>query len=792
MSAAVETPTPKVVTREEWLDARRALLVKEKELTRANDALSAERRSLPMVEVTKPYSFKSATKSDLKLEDLFNGKDQLIVYHFMFSPDSDSGCRGCTHIGECLPDVRHLRFKNTNLVCVSRASPDKLDRYKALAGWTFPWYSSEGSDFNYDFWATADETRDDALLNFRSKKETDALGKGGWYNGDVPGFSVFYKKGGKIFHTYSTFARGGDKLLPTLGLLDMTPLGRQLGQWGPAEFKMKHEYDTEESKSEGEQLRQFLKAKHEPKSQDKHSDRNHAHIIQERTNKGHQFLTNKTQPFAVDGTKIPEVSFDAGESYAGLLPISNKTDEQNNLYFWFFPSANADNEKKKEIVIWLNGGPGCSSLLGLVQENGPFLWQEGMPAPVKNPWSWNLLTNVVWIEQPVTVGFSKGTSTVKNENDVARQFMGFWRNFIDTFGMQGYKVYVVAESYGGMYGPYISSNMLDANDKTYYDLRGMMIYDGLMFSTLVQQYAPTENFVDQNYGLMPLDDSIMSYIHNVSQSCGYTDYLAQYMTFPPPAPPEQLPWTEPTSDGGRQVKEECVTLWDEAYYGMIGGPNPCFNVYNIPDHCPFLVDPLVDNIPYFNRADVKAAIHAPLDITWEECVDTVFPDGDDSPYPAWYELPNVINKTQNVIIAQGGMDYILPATGALLGIQTMTWGGKQGFQSRPTDPFYVPHYYDGPYGQPNSYGQAVPAGHGVVGTTHHERGLTFVVTQTAGHEGPGYAPAAALRQLEKLLGRVHSLSDVQPFTIPELTNITQASKPLGKGTFVVPCFGHGC
>ncbi|KAK4085809.1 hypothetical protein PCL_01092 [Purpureocillium lilacinum] len=246
MSATVETPlTNKVVSRDEWLAARLALLEKEKELTRANDALAAERRSLPMVQVTKPYSFKSSSQADLTLADLFNGKDQLIVYHFMFSPDSDSGCRGCTHMGESLPDVRHLRFKNTNLVCVSRAAPAKLERYKALAGWTFPWYSSGGSDFNYDFWATTDEARGGAqLLNFRTKKETEDRG-GGWYDGDVPGFSVFYKDGDKIYHTYSTFARGGDKLMPTLGLLDLTPLGRQIGPWGPAEFKLKSEYEEE-------------------------------------------------------------------------------------------------------------------------------------------------------------------------------------------------------------------------------------------------------------------------------------------------------------------------------------------------------------------------------------------------------------------------------------------------------------------------------------------------------------------------------------------------------------------
>lgn len=221
--------------------ARKALLEKEKELTRANDALSAQRRLLPMVKVDKPYVFTSKDKDPMSLADLFDGKAQLIVYHFMYSPEDEVACAGCTHMADALPDVRHLRFKNTNLVCVSRAPPEKLEAYKARAGWTFPWYSSNSSDFNYDFYATVDEAVRPIELNFRTKGEFEALDKK-WYTGDVPGFSAFYKKDDEIFHTYSTFARGGEKILATMQLLDMTVLGRQLGPWGPAEFKLKEEY----------------------------------------------------------------------------------------------------------------------------------------------------------------------------------------------------------------------------------------------------------------------------------------------------------------------------------------------------------------------------------------------------------------------------------------------------------------------------------------------------------------------------------------------------------------------
>ncbi|KAL1836850.1 hypothetical protein VTK73DRAFT_4900 [Phialemonium thermophilum] len=162
-----------------------------------------------------------------------------------------------------------------------------------------------------------------------------------------------------------------------------------------------------------------------------------------RATNGSVFHNANTTKFAVQGDAIPDVDFDAGESYAGQLPIGGDSDGQ--LFFWFWPTTNTD--EPQEILIWLNGGPGCSSLEGLLQENGPISWQAGTYAPVRNPWSWHHLTNVVYIEQPVGTGFSTGTVTARNEDDVADQFMGFWRHFVDTFGLHGYKVFITGESY---------------------------------------------------------------------------------------------------------------------------------------------------------------------------------------------------------------------------------------------------------------------------------------------------------------------------------------------------------
>ncbi|KAG6015227.1 hypothetical protein E4U54_003945 [Claviceps lovelessii] len=507
------------------------------------------------------------------------------------------------------------------------------------------------------------------------------------------------------------------------------------------------------------------------------------------SNSSHTFLDEKTKRFAVDGSAIPLVKYNAGESYAGLLPISDKKDEENNLFFWFFPTDNPEVKDKKEITIWMNGGPGCSSLLGFLQENGPFVWRPGTKAPVANPWSWHHLTNIVWIEQPVTVGFSTGNATIHNEDELAEQFMGFWKNFIETFSMQGYKIYVVGESYGGYYAPYISSHFVDAKDTTYFDLQGLMVVDGLSFSGELQSEAIAEAFVEQNYNFMPLDDPTMATIRNVSDSCGYRDYLEKYWTYPPSGPqPALVPWINDLGNGTTEYKKGCGNLWSDIYkYAKLD--NPCFNIYNIQDHCPDVTNALADEKPYFNRQDVKKAIHAPLNVQWSECVSSPFVHGDESEPPSKYELPNVIDKTKNVMYVQGGTDFILPPSGVLLGIQNMTWGGQLGFQSRPTDPFYVPRWGYGVL-EGNYYGSTLPDKAGVVGTTHTERGLTVVVTGLSGHEGPQYASTAAFRQLEKLLGRVDSLSDTVPFTLPELRKIVQDEKPLGKGTYPIPFLGR--
>ena len=218
--------TPKVVSRDEWLVARKQLLAKEKDLTRRRDEVNAERRGLPMVKIEKNYVF-TGPSGKATLLDLFEGRRQLIVYHFMFDPARDEGCPSCSFLVDNIGNPAHLHARDTSLVLVSRAPLGKIEPFRKRMGWTLPWFSSYGSDFNYDFHVSLDETLAPVEYNYRSKAELLATGEDYFTSGECPGTSAFLRDGDQVFHTYSVYARGGDVLLGTYNYLDLTALGRQ-------------------------------------------------------------------------------------------------------------------------------------------------------------------------------------------------------------------------------------------------------------------------------------------------------------------------------------------------------------------------------------------------------------------------------------------------------------------------------------------------------------------------------------------------------------------------------------
>lgn len=267
---------------------------------------------------------------------------------------------------------------------------------------------------------------------------------------------------------------------------------------------------------------------------------------------------------------MPDVPFDIGESYAGLLPISSAADETRELFFWFFPSTNP--AANKEINIWFNGGPGCSSLSGFLTENGPFLWQSGTLGPVPNPYTWVNLTNMMWVEQPIGVGYTQGTPNVTDEPQLAQEFLGFYKQWVDTFDAYDWDVYLSGESYAGYFVPYIADAFVQANDSRYYNLKGIAINDPIIGDETNQQQTVIPGFVNYWSNIFNLNQTYLAGFKQRAKQCGYIDYMEKYFQFPPKGPLPLLP--DPYETGNYA----CDAL-DDAF-SAISDQNPCANIYH--------------------------------------------------------------------------------------------------------------------------------------------------------------------------------------------------------------------
>ncbi|EFQ26898.1 serine carboxypeptidase [Colletotrichum graminicola] len=482
----------------------------------------------------------------------------------------------------------------------------------------------------------------------------------------------------------------------------------------------------------------------------------------------HVFLTDKT---SIRGQwhGHPERGLDAGESYAGLLPIdaAASDDEMQELYFWFFPKEKPSDDK--EIVIWLTGGPGCSSIGELLQENGPISWKHGTRAPVRNPWSWHRPANVVWVDQPVGTGYSRGPVPATDQHDVARQFLGFWRNFVDAFDLHGYEVYVAGSSYSGLFTPYTSSAMLDAaaasgrnSDGDYFDVGGMMVLDPLLSQYGLGQDFAVSRVLDYWGPAFSLNETAREAVREIENRCGYRDYVGRYLVFPASGvQPVRIPGSFRYGDYVPECDALAVVIEAER------AANPCFSVFNVLRTCPLPFDPLgfsevtgyypASEPVYFDRPDVKEAIHAPPGRAWRFCSrQPVFVgdvDGSQTPGPGSLPvIPGVVERTGNVIVGHGLRDLIVQSAGTLMAIQNMTWGGALGFRPRPEATLRVPYHCDG------DAGWGAPAGGG-------ELGLTYFETPTAGHFLGRLAPSFSFRALEVLLGKVGDFGSDPPLTM---------------------------
>jgi predicted dithiol-disulfide oxidoreductase (DUF899 family) len=242
MKLAEKQMNPEIVSEAEWLVARKDLLTREKQFTLQRDALSAARRKLPVVKIEKEYVFEGP-KGKETLADLFDGRSQLIVYHFMFGPGWEEGCKSCSYLADHFDGANwHLPHRNVTLVVISRAPLSELEPYKKRMGWRFKWLSSHGNDFNFDYHVSATEgekAKEKIFYNY----ETGEL-----MSDEMPGLSVFYKdEDGDIFHTYSTYARGLDMLVGAYTFLDLVPKGRDENPEATMDWVRRHDQYEEQT-----------------------------------------------------------------------------------------------------------------------------------------------------------------------------------------------------------------------------------------------------------------------------------------------------------------------------------------------------------------------------------------------------------------------------------------------------------------------------------------------------------------------------------------------------------------
>ncbi|KAK7045654.1 hypothetical protein VNI00_007487 [Paramarasmius palmivorus] len=473
------------------------------------------------------------------------------------------------------------------------------------------------------------------------------------------------------------------------------------------------------------------------------------------------FANPAAEQFFVDGTTIPDGKFselrrrqvdlfelitnlslrwNPGPSWAGLMPISGDPDETRKLFFWFWPTTNVENTNN--LVFWTNGGPGCSSLEGFLQENGPISWSWGQSEPTPNAFAWTNLSHVLWVEQPVGTGFSQGSPNITNDDELAEQLTGFLEQFLEVFSeLKGNDFYLTGESYAGFYVPYIA-NWIYEHPGLELDLKGIWIADPSLSYGVVQQEIPALRFAQANANVFPFNSSFWDQLQNISDSCGYTDYLDKFVTYPPAG---QLPFPAGVVEGTLgQVKPECRL--HSPIQRAVGVLNPAFDVYRVTDTFPNIWSVLgfprsTQQFIYFNRTDVQDVIHAPH-INWQDCADnSVYIDRatgrqgrDQSVASTLSVLPNVIEKSVRTVIVHGLADFILVAEGTRIAIQNMTWNGAQGFQT-PIEPesFTVQNF-------------------GVFGSQHTERNLTYVEFSFSGHMTPQFVPWAAFNTMAYLLG----------------------------------------
>ncbi|MCJ1364715.1 hypothetical protein MMC16_003831 [Acarospora aff. strigata] len=438
---------------------------------------------------------------------------------------------------------------------------------------------------------------------------------------------------------------------------------------------------------------------------------------------------------------LPNVNFQIPQSWAGEILIPGTQDE---LFFWLFAAECP--KSSNNLIIWLNGGPGCSSLQGLTSENGPLSFAGNATHPMKNPYSWTKFGYMLFIDQPVGTGYSTGPNQTTDNAEAAEDFCNWLKAFYARFpGLKSKNTYIMGESYAGVYIPYFAARILADKDLNV-TLKALAIGDGTLGNYAAMSDVVTGSYLRQQNHVLALPQNVLDVFNEADQECGFTHVLDQ-LSYPAKGPisvpgnPEGLNFRKLK----RQVTGNLSCDFNltspaglrESIYGPCYGPcatfttaanyltftKPCFSVYNIAYNCQNF--PNTTNFAeYLNLPGVRKAIHA-ANKTWEGCNSTILNTLTQEPVmPAAYSiLPALLNRGIPVHLYSGELDMLLNHVGTELVIQNMTWNGKQGFDHPPNNSFIVNGRYAGNWGR--------------------ERGLSYHRILRAGHAVPHDRPAAA-------------------------------------------------
>ncbi|KAI8452520.1 Alpha/Beta hydrolase protein [Phakopsora pachyrhizi] len=451
-----------------------------------------------------------------------------------------------------------------------------------------------------------------------------------------------------------------------------------------------------------------------------------------------KFNSPEARRFYVDGTQIPFVDWDAGPSYAGLMPVSNKPNEPRKFFFWFWPAQTAIGTN--ELTFWTNGGPGCSSLESLLQETGPISWQYGQAKPTRNPQSWTLATSMLYVEQPIGTGYSEGTPQAFDQTDVSRDLFGFFLNWLSVFPeMRNKNFYLSGESYAGYYLPYFADYIFSHQNSFPLKLQGTFLASPSLSWDVLRTQISIVPYVKRYEYVFAFNRTFMNKIEKLHEDCGYEEYLSKYLTYPPEPAPFPIPSvgtfhddeeSDHACDLSRMVSDAARRGNEGSNYNILDTPPAFWDVLDAPQRWPGLKGDAV----YFNREDVKKILHVPVQKEWKECQRGVFPHGDHSTPPALSVLPGVIENSKRTIIVTGQTDSMILFNGVRVALQNMTWGGDQGFRSPIENDFIID-------------------GKGYGGRYSTERGLTYAELEKCGHMVPQYQPQASLQLLRYLIGQ---------------------------------------